>query len=299
MITVVIYALNDAQTISACLSSLVSQRPPAGLDVVVLDDGSRDQTAAIVARQFPQFRLMREDQTLGWVRALRKHVPDLHASRLAFLGAHCRAEPGWLAAAEKEMARGRPVVTGSGHHGRESLPERFQAIVLHADAIPQREADVPFLWDDDFAILPDLLEQHLPRSEMVLSDGAGATLLSRNLLKAGIAIAYRPAMRVNHVTHPWRKFVALWYGELAVNCVATKRADPTSPGARWLWLGPLAALALAGKRWLQGVRDTLRARPWLRISWLEVALHACLLALCMPVYWLGLCREMFAPNGAK
>lgn len=88
------------------------------------------------------------------------------------------------------------------------------------------------------------------------------------------------------------------YGELVVNCVATKRADPTSPGARWLWLGPLVALALAGKRWLQGVRDALYARAWLHISWPEVALDVCLLALCMPVYWLGLCREILAPHGA-
>jgi glycosyltransferase involved in cell wall biosynthesis len=294
MITIVVYALNDQQTIGACLQSLTAQRSESGHEVVVLDDGSTDQTADIVSRDHPQLRLLREESTVGWVSALHEHLPSFRGGLLAFLGAHCQAEVGWLATVEREMARGDPpVITGSGDHGRQRLLQRFHAISVHGDYVSQSEGEVPFLWDDNFAIQPDLLRKALPQTQVPLSDGAGAVLLSRNLGKMGIPIAYRPALRIHHDTHSLSEMFAMWYGEMAVNCVAMKRADPSAPGAGLLRLGPAAAAALAAKRWVQSVISMSRARRWLDISLPELGLHVALLTLVMPAYFGGLCRSWF------
>ncbi len=297
MITVIVYTLNDQGTIAWCLSSLVTQRSGSGHEVVVIDDASSDQTATIVARAFPQFRLVREEHTIGWVASLRKHLPTFQGSLLAFLGAHCRADEGWLAAVEDEGAKGDPVFTGTGHHGKHRLLERFHAISVHGDYVGQAEGEVEFLWDDNFAIRAGLLEGALPESDVILSDGAGAILVSRNLHKMGISIAYRPSLSIDHRTHSLGQMTAMWYGEMAVNSIAIKLADPSSPGAGLLRLGPIAAAALAAKRLLQGVGSMYRARRWLHIPLLELGFHTCLLSLLMPAYFLGLCRQLFLNRG--
>jgi len=294
MITIVVYTLNDQQSIATCLRSLVSQHSEGGHEVVVIDDGSTDGTADIVARDYPQFQLLRQARTAGWVAVLREHLAGFGGEVLAFLGAHCQAEADWLVTVEREMARDEPpVITGSGEHGRQRFLQRFQALSVHGDYVGQAEGQVPFLWDDNFAIRPDTLRQALPRSEVPLSDGAGAVLLSRNLGKMGIPIAYRPALRIQHDTHSLAEMFGMWYGEMAVNSLAMKRADPTAPGAGLLRLGPIAAAGLAAKRWLQGLACMSRARRWLGVSLPELGLHAGLLALMMPAYFSGLCREWF------
>jgi hypothetical protein len=224
--------------------------------------------------------------SVGWPRCA-----IFQGELLAFLGAHCQAETGWLAAIEQEAAKGAVVFTGSGHHGEHGLLERFHALSVHGDYVSLQEGEVPFLWDDNFAIRPGLLQDGLPETDVLLSDGAGAVLLSRNLHKMGIPIAYRPSLRINHATHSLGEMLRMWYGEMAVNSVAMKVADPSAPGAGLLRLGPLAAAALAAKRLLQGVTTMYHARRWLQVSLPEWVFHSGLLALFMPAYFLGLSRE--------
>jgi hypothetical protein len=107
----------------------------------------------------------------------------------------------------------------------------------------------------------------------------------------GIPIAYRPSFSVNHATHSLARLLRMWYGEMAVNSIAMKLADPSAPGAGLLRLGPLAAAALAAKRLVQGLATILRAHRWMRVSLIELAFHVALLALFMPAYFVGLCRQ--------
>jgi len=293
MISVIIYTLNDEQTIEWCLDSLTAQHSKAGFEVVVIDDGSSDRTAKIVAQRFPQFRLVKEDRTRGWVASLRRHLPSFQGDLLAFLGAHCRAHRGWLAAIEEEMAKSYEVITGMGYHGKHRLLERFEAISIHGDYIGQLEGEVKFVWDDNFAIRPALLKEALPQTDVVLSDGAGATLLSLRLQNMGIPIRYRPSVKIDHVTHSLGRVIEMWYGELAENAIAIKLADPSLPGARHLWLGPIMAAALTANRLRQGIVAILHARDSLPISLLEVGFDICLLVCLLPVYFLGLCKHLF------
>ncbi len=297
MISVVVYAQDDERTIARCLESLTLQRGAPDFEVVVIDDCSADCTPEIVARRFPQFQLVRNVRALGWVRSLREHLPRFRGAVLASLGVHCRAHEDWLSAIQEEMARGAPVMTGRGYHG-EGFLARFEAISVHPDYLGGQEKTTGFLWDDNFAVLLALLIQALPETDAVLSDGAGAFLLSRRLQDMGIAIAYRPAARIDHVTPSFGRFFEMWYNEMARNAVMMRRVDRSLPGARLLRLGPVAAGTFAAGRLLQGAQGMIRARRSLNISPLELGLHIGFLAFLMPAYFLGLCRQMLAGSRA-
>lgn|GEM_PF-2096445 len=293
MISIVVYCHNDQAHIAACLESLLGQRSPGGFEVLVLDDGSVDETASVVAKGFPQFRLVSEQRRIGWVCALRRHVPHVRGEWVALLGAHCRAESDWLACIEQEAAQGHRIMVGSGQHGDRGFLQRFQALSVHGDYLGQVAGEVKMVWDDNLAIRRDLLRKALPATDAVLSDGAGAVLLSRELCKLGVPIAYRPAIRVHHSTHSLTGMMHMWFGEMAANSIAMKLADHAAPGAGLLRLGPAAAFAFTAKRWLQGLVSMCRARAAAGISRAELGMHMLLFSLLMPVYFLGLCEQLF------
>src|SRR5687767_9423339 len=62
VVSVVITAFNAADTISETLESVLGQSYQA-LEVIVVDDGSTDATAAIVQTQFPSVRLVRQSNS--------------------------------------------------------------------------------------------------------------------------------------------------------------------------------------------------------------------------------------------
>jgi len=285
-ISVIVYARNDAETIPACLESLAAQDFKGEFEVLVVDDGSSDGTTEIIHTGFPQFALVR------WVALVRKALAMARGQTLAFLGSHCRAEGRWVRAVETEMSGERKVITGRGTHGDGRFLARFEALSVHSDYLGSREGERAFLWDDNFAIRSTVLKRALPHADRCVSDGAGAVLLSLELRRLGIPIHYRPALEIDHATHPLGTIISYWYGEMAENAIAIKLEEPSLPGARLLWLGPVAALALAAARLTHGVRASLRSRHDLSISLLEVGAHACLYAGLTLAYFLGLCREI-------
>jgi hypothetical protein len=271
---------------------MVHQECQCDFEVIVVDDCSSDETPQIIAARFPQFVLVRQRQTRGWVAAVRGAVARAQGEILAFLGAHCSADEDWVATIEAEMSSGRQVITGLGRHGEQHLLHRFEALSVHSDYIGQEEGEVAFVWDDNFAIRLSSLEQALPDVSRYLSDGAGAVLLSLALERLGIPIHYRPSLQIDHTTHSLGTIIRFWHGEMAENAISIKLADGSLPFARLLWLGPLAAAVLAAGRFSHGIQAVLRTRHSLQVSLAEAAVHCCLLACLMPGYLAGLCREM-------
>ena len=58
-VSVIIPAYNAGGTIAACVESVLTQDTREHFEVLVIDDGSTDDTAAIVAC-YPQVRLLRQ-----------------------------------------------------------------------------------------------------------------------------------------------------------------------------------------------------------------------------------------------
>jgi hypothetical protein len=292
VISVIVYTLNDSDTIERCLDSLVHQRCQVEFEVIVVDDCSSDGTPQAIASRFPQFRLLTQGRKRGWVASIRLALDTVRGQTLAFLGAHCSADERWVATIADEISSGRQVITGMGTHGEQRFLHRFEALSVHSDYVGREEGQVGFVWDDNFAIRSAVLEHALPDLDGYLSDGAGAVLLSLELRRQGIPIYYRPSVQIDHATHSLGTVIRFWHGEMARNAVSIKLADGSLPLARLLWLGPIAAGILTAGRLWHGVQAVLRSRRSLQVSLPEAALHCCLLACLMPSYFTGLCREI-------
>jgi glycosyltransferase involved in cell wall biosynthesis len=131
VISVVMPALNAGVTIGEALESLTGQVP--GLEVIVADGGSTDDTVAI-ARRFPFARVLSAPGTSIY-QALNLAVADARAPVVAWLNADDRFLPGMLAqvldaftaAPDAEIVRGTPLFIRSDATGWQSNDGRIEA----------------------------------------------------------------------------------------------------------------------------------------------------------------------------
>jgi glycosyltransferase involved in cell wall biosynthesis len=79
-------------------------------EILVIDDGSTDDTAAIASR-YP-VTVVRQGENLGLAVARNTAVTKASAELVASLDADCAPSPGWLAALEADLSD--PAVTGAG-----------------------------------------------------------------------------------------------------------------------------------------------------------------------------------------
>lgn len=109
-LTVVVPARDAAATIDATLAGLAEQEVPGGLEVIVVDDGSSDDTPQRV--EAAGVRLVRRDRGGGAGAARNDGVRAASAPNIAFTDADCVPTPGWAAAglaalADADLVQGR------------------------------------------------------------------------------------------------------------------------------------------------------------------------------------------------
>jgi GT2 family glycosyltransferase len=109
-LSVVICSRDGAATIGRTLVSLAAQTIAETIDVIVVDDGSRDDTAAVAAAH--SARVIRHDRNRGLGAARNAGAWASETEIVAFIDDDCEATPGWAAALH--AAFDDPEVTGAG-----------------------------------------------------------------------------------------------------------------------------------------------------------------------------------------
>lgn len=95
-VTVVVPAFNAARTITDCVHSLTALRYPRDrLEIVVVDNGSRDGTRALLERFGDSIRIVDEPRR-GPAAARNAGVRSARCEVIAFTDADCTVDPGWL-----------------------------------------------------------------------------------------------------------------------------------------------------------------------------------------------------------
>lgn len=92
--TVIIPTFNGASRISACLDSLTAQRNGRDIEILVVDDGSRDNTAEVVSR-YPGVRLIQQANA-GPAAARNRGALEARGRILLFTDDDCIPFPNWL-----------------------------------------------------------------------------------------------------------------------------------------------------------------------------------------------------------
>lgn len=96
-VTVVVVAYNSGRDLPACLDALRHQSLPRHrYEVVVVDNASRDDSAAVVRRQHAWVRLIRSKRNLGFAGGTNLGVELARGDRVALLNPDTIADPHWL-----------------------------------------------------------------------------------------------------------------------------------------------------------------------------------------------------------
>jgi GT2 family glycosyltransferase len=93
-VSVVVCSYNGSRTLTQCLDSLVRLDYP-DYEVILVDDGSTDDTAAIAAR-FPEVRLVRHDRNEGLSASRNAGLRAATGGIIAYTDSDCFADPDWL-----------------------------------------------------------------------------------------------------------------------------------------------------------------------------------------------------------
>lgn len=128
--SVIIPALDAESTIERCVNSILKQDLPA-LDVIVVDNGSRDRTGEIAARAGARVVV---EPLRGRSRARNRGAAEARGSRLAFIDSDCEAPSDWLSCSSAAL--------------REPWLSAVQARVQKSSASPpgRRFVQVHYYW---------------------------------------------------------------------------------------------------------------------------------------------------------
>ena len=150
-VSVVIPTYNYGRFIVEAINSVLAQtRPP--LEIIVVDDGSTDETTAIVAAFGDRVRYIRQDNA-GVCAARNRGVMESSSDLIAFLDADDTWEPTNL---EKQLARFESAEEiGLVHCGmREFADETGETIRLYLDGGEDGVADNLLLWEGPMIVGP-------------------------------------------------------------------------------------------------------------------------------------------------
>ncbi|MDQ3702940.1 MAG: glycosyltransferase family 2 protein, partial [Chloroflexota bacterium] len=144
-LSVYVPCYNGARWIGECLDALIAQSQPVD-EVLVVDDGSTDASATIVAGYAPRVRLVRHPRNLGLAVARNTALARTEGEIVASVDADVRATPTWMARLLDGFSSPRVVAVGGRllEAHQEQLPDRWRAVHMaqHAGDLPLRNPPV-------------------------------------------------------------------------------------------------------------------------------------------------------------
>jgi len=112
-ITALVVAWNGRADVESCLRGLFAEAAGPRPEVVVVDNGSTDGTAALVRERFPAARLVENGSNLGFAAAVNRALPDCRTPFVLLLNPDASPAPGCLEALRAFLA-GRPAAWAAG-----------------------------------------------------------------------------------------------------------------------------------------------------------------------------------------
>jgi len=201
MVSVIVPARDAAATLGRTLQALRAQRLDDPYEVIVVDDGSSDATAAIARTAGAPVTLI-TGPALGPAAARNRGVRAAGGERLAFCDADVFPDPGWLAAGCGALA-GADLVQGRVTPDPRSVRGPFDRS-LHIDgAVGLWETANLFVTRDLFLRLGGFEEWITPRRGKALAEDVW---FGHRALRAGARPVFCREALAHHAVHsrgPW------------------------------------------------------------------------------------------------
>lgn len=97
-VSIIIVSLNTKQYLEGCLAAIASAAKDVNIEVIVVDNGSRDGTQTMVTEQFSHVRLIQNQENLGFGRANNIGARASRGRTLLLLNSDCELAPDTLKA---------------------------------------------------------------------------------------------------------------------------------------------------------------------------------------------------------
>ena len=104
-LSVIVVNWNLQEELAACLDSLRLQSHPE-LEVIVVDNGSHDGSAALVQNSYPECTLVAESENLGFAEGCNRGIAVATGDWIAMLNNDAVADPTWAAELMKAAETG-------------------------------------------------------------------------------------------------------------------------------------------------------------------------------------------------
>jgi glycosyltransferase involved in cell wall biosynthesis len=125
-VSVIVPAYNVEGTIAQCIESVLAQKTREQFELIVVDDGSIDNTAGVAAR-YEGVRVLRQVNSGAGV-ARNLGAREARGDVLCFIDADCVATPGWLDALLGAIRAGADGVKGALLTNQSELIARFTQV---------------------------------------------------------------------------------------------------------------------------------------------------------------------------
>jgi glycosyltransferase involved in cell wall biosynthesis len=196
-ITVIIPAHNAGTTVGETLAGLEAQRFDGRFEVILVDDGSDDETMRIAGGSPIVDRMLQLDRG-GPARARNAGAAAAGAGRLAFLDADCRPVPGWLAAGNAALDAAQLVIGEARPPPGEPVGP-FDRTLWVVGTSPLFESANMFVRRELFERLGGFESWLRPRDGKELGEDVW---FGWRAMRSGAQVAPCPEALVHHAVHP-------------------------------------------------------------------------------------------------
>ncbi len=274
MISVIVTTQNQVHQVESSIRSIVNQAFEEDYEIIVVDDGSTDSTAGEIRDVFGQdIRIIEKEIADGWLKSLSIGCREASGELLVVCDPHCIVTPNWLEIISRSfrLDPALSIMTGPAIHG-DRFMQKLSALTFHSQFTSQKKENVPYIFDDNFAIRKNVLARLLSNLSTIqtVNDGVGCALLSSQAKQQGIPVLYEPRMAAFHVSPDFKGYLYEWKAVTAENTIDIRLLDPTVRGAGLLKHLSLAPVIYPTVRVLLDVRNAVRYKKVLGLRYREL-----------------------------
>lgn len=125
LVKIVILNWNGAEHLRRFLPSVVASAP-VGVEVVVADNGSTDDSVAVLGAGFPSVRVIRLDANYGFAEGYNRALEQLEADCFVLLNSDVETPAGWLEPLIAALENDREVAAVAPKLRAWTVPEKFE-----------------------------------------------------------------------------------------------------------------------------------------------------------------------------
>lgn len=203
--TIVVPTFNRAGVLAECLEAVLNQQYDSDYEVIVVDDGSRDETPSLLeewrAEHSARLSVFRQENS-GPAKARNRGAREARGKFLAFIDDDCVAEPLWLASLVGTIrSAGGSAAAGAMINRESTWVSRYIVKEVVIDQHLAADGNVRDLITGNFCIRADVFHRAGGFDEQIRVAGGEDTEFGFRLQSLGYRIAYAPKARVRHRSH--------------------------------------------------------------------------------------------------